>query len=535
MSGLGMRMDIRVRQDLRQVLAPRMIQSMEILQLSITDLQTKIDEALQENPFLELKEKLGEVDEVAPDFNPDAPLKHDETGDLEFNRLEELNRDWDDHFNEEHRGSRASMEEEGDRKLEAMANMPDRAPSLQDYLADQIGELELEEDERRLARHICSFVDRTGYLGARLKVRKGKDREELDEEDKDKPKKKKADDENDEELYSDVFRTVPLSEIASLYDATVTAEDVEDTLVHVVQKLDPPGVAARDLKECLLLQIPPDSPLTEAMRTIVRDHLEDVGANRIPVIQKATRYELSTIQDTIAAIQHLDPKPGLKFSDSGTRYVMPDVVVERADDSDYTVRLTDEWVPRIRVSKRIVDLCKRQDLDESVKEELRKKLQSADWLVKAVEQRRNTLLKVTKAIIDHQRAFLDYGPEHIHPLKMQQIADQVKVHVTTVSRAVDDKWVQTPRGVFPLKRFFGGGKANNQTGEDVAYEVMKQKLLELVSNEDKANPLSDEELVTLLKADGYPVARRTVTKYRKMLNIPSSRQRKDWSLSPTTM
>jgi RNA polymerase sigma-54 factor len=209
---------------------------------------------------------------------------------------------------------------------------------------------------------------------------------------------------------------------------------------------------------------------------------------------------------------------------------MPDVIVERTDDDGFNIRLTDEWVPKIRISKRTVDLIKNKDLDDKVKEELRKKLQSADWLVKAVEQRRNTLLKVTRAIIEHQRPFLDLGLEHIQPLKMQQIADQVKVHVTTVSRAVDDKWVQTPRGVFPLKRFFGGGKENKQTGEDVAYEVMKQKLMELVSNEDKAAPLSDEELVTKLNDSGYPVARRTVTKYRKMLKIPSSRQRKDWSL-----
>lgn len=511
MSGMRLGINLSMRPDLRQVLAPRMIQSMEILQLSITDLQAKIDDALQENPFLELKEKHGETDEAAPaDFNPDAPLKHDETGDLEFNRLEELNRDWDDHFNEEHRGSRASLEEEGDRKLEAMANMPDRPPSLQDHLADQIGELDLEEDERRLARHICSFVDRTGYLGARERAN-----------------------ENDDK---DTFRTVTLDEIAALYDRLVTAEDVEDTLVHVVQRLEPAGVAARDLKECLLLQVQPGTPHADAVRVLIRDHLEDVAYNRIPVIQKATRLEIPAIQEAIEAIHHLDPKPGLKFSDSGTQYVMPDVVVERADDNDYTVRLTDEWVPRIRVSKRVVDMCKRQDLDDKVKEKLRQKLQQADWLVKAVEQRRNTLMKVTKAIIDHQRAFLDFGPEHIQPLKMQQIADQVKVHVTTVSRAVDDKWVQTPRGVFPLKRFFGGGKAKvegDANSEVVAYEVMKQKLLELVSNEDKSNPLSDEELVHQLKAGGCPVARRTVTKYRKMLKIPSSRQRKDWSLSAT--
>ncbi|MCI0705198.1 MAG: RNA polymerase factor sigma-54 [Planctomycetia bacterium] len=536
MSGMSQGMYLQPRQIQAPILAPRMIQSMEVLQLPIADLQAKVAKELQENPFLELKEKHGEQDETAPDFDPDAPLKHDETGDLEFNRLEELNRDWDDHFNEEHRVSRGALEEEGDRKLEAMANMPDRPRSLQDYLAEQLGEMELTDEQRKLARHICTFIDRTGYLGQRLKVRKDKGKkepepEEVEEDEELDEEEKLARKQKEEEKEVEICRYVPLAEIASLYDEPVTVEEVEDTLVHVVQKLEPAGVGARDLKECLLLQIEPDAPLRDTLRILIRDHLEDVGYNRIPVIQKSTRLDIPTIQAAIEQLHHLDPKPGLKFNDSGTQYVMPDVIVERADNDDYTVRLTDEWVPRIRVSKRVVELCKRQDLSDSVKEELRKKLQAADWLVKAIEQRRNTLLKVTKAIINHQRAFLDLGPEHIQPLKMQQIADQVKVHVTTVSRAVDDKWVQTPRGVFPLKRFFGGGKKNDQTNEDVAYEVIKQKLLELVSNEDKLNPLSDEELVTRLNDAGYPVRRRTVTKYRKMLNIPSSRQRKDWSLT----
>ncbi|HUR52739.1 MAG TPA: RNA polymerase sigma-54 factor, partial [Gemmataceae bacterium] len=260
------------------------------------------------------------------------------------------------------------------------------------------------------------------------------------------------------------------------------------------------------------------------------DHLDDVANNRIPVIHKATRFDITTIQDAIEALRHnLAAAPGLKYTESGTHYIVPDIIVERTDSDDYEARLVDDWIPTIRISKRYVEMCKNKDLPDSVREELRKKLQSADWLVKAVEQRRNTLLKVTRAIINHQRAFLDAGPEHIQPLKMQQIADQVKVHVTTVSRAVDDKWVQTPRGVFPLKRFFGGGRTNNQTHEEVAYEVMKQKLMELVGNEDKSAPLSDEELVHRLNEAGYPVARRTVTKYRKMLKVPSSRQRKDWT------
>lgn len=504
MSGMGLRMDIHQGLAQRQILAPRMIQSMEILQLPIADLQAKIEKELQENPFLEQKEKHGETDEVVPEFNPDAPLKHDSTGDLEFSRLDELNRDWDNHFNEEHRVSRGAMDEEGDRKLDAMANMANRPQSLQDRLAEQLGEMELDEEQRRLAKHICSFVDRTGYLGAR----------------------EKASEEDDK----DTFRTVTLTEIAAAYDTFVTEEEIEETLVDIVQKLEPPGVAARDLKECLLNQITSDTPCRDALRVLVRDHLEDIANNRIPVIQKATKFDIPLIQDAIEALHHLDPKPGLKFAEVETRYVMPDVIVERNDDDDFNIRLTDEWIPKIRISKRTVDLIKNKDLNDEVREKLRKKLQSADWLVKAVEQRRNTLLKVTRAIIEHQRPFLDIGMDHIQPLKMQQIADQVKVHVTTVSRAVDDKWVQTPRGVFPLKRFFGGGKENKQTGEDVAYEVMKQKLMELVSNENKSMPLSDEELVTKLNDSGYPVARRTVTKYRKMLKIPSSRQRKDWSL-----
>jgi RNA polymerase sigma-54 factor len=519
MSGMRLGMDVVMRPDQKMVLAPRMIQSMEILQLPIADLQAKIEKELQENPFLEQKEKHGEQGDTPAEFDPDStPLKHDDTGEVEFNRLDELNRDWEDHFNEEHRVSRGAMEEEGDRKLDAMANMAARPQSLQDYLAEQLGEMELTAAQRRLARHICTFIDRTGYLGTRLKMKK------------DRGRKEKEDEDEGGEAETEIFRPVPLAEIAGVYDELVTPEEVEDALVHVVQKLDPAGVGARTMAECLMLQIGPDTPFRDILRVLVRDHLDDIANNRIPVIHKATKFDIPTIQDAIETLRHhLDPKPGLKFAETGTQYVMPDVIVDRTDEGDYSVRLTDEWVPRIRISKRTVELIRNKDLDEKVKEELRKKLQSADWLVKAVEQRRNTLLKVTRAIIDHQRAFLDAGPEHIHPLKMQQIADQVKVHVTTVSRAVDDKWVQTPRGVFPLKRFFGGGKKNEQTHEDVAYEVMKQKLMELVADEDKANPLSDEELVAKLNEAGYPVARRTVTKYRKMLRIPSSRQRKDWS------
>jgi RNA polymerase sigma-54 factor len=231
------------------------------------------------------------------------------------------------------------------------------------------------------------------------------------------------------------------------------------------------------------------------------------------------------IKEAIEVLRRLNPKPGTQFTPTVNSYVTPDIEVDRDENGEYKVRLLDDWVPNVYISPHWIQQYRDRGSDPKVREYLKQKLQSAQWLIESIEQRRNTLEKVTRAIIEHQKAFLDQGPEQIRPLKMQQIADQVKVHVTTVSRAVDDKWVQTPRGVFPLKRFFGGG-----TEDDVAYEIIKQKLLEVIGNEDKADPLSDEDLVVKLQTLGYTLARRTVTKYRKMLTIPSSRERRDWSL-----
>src|SRR5439155_20317909 len=174
-----------------------------------------------------------------------------------------------------------------------------------------------------------------------------------------------------------------------------------------------------------------------------------------------------------------------------------DIIVERTEAGEYDVRLVDDWVPTVHIPRHVVELAKNREADPSAKEYLKRKIQAATWLLESIEQRRGTLEKVTRAIIQHQRAFLDKGPDYIEPLKMQQIADQVGVHVTTVSRAVDDKWVQTPRGIFPLKRFFGGG-TTTASGEDVAWDIIRIKLREIVDKEDKNDPLSDDALVDAL-------------------------------------
>jgi RNA polymerase sigma-54 factor len=495
-----MRLDTTLtqRMDQRMILAPRMIQSMEILQLPIMALQERIQQELQENPVLELKELSNDepsadgeaetataTDYEEPAAAPETEPTVDEDKDPDFDRLEAFTRDWEDHFNEEHRPSRNSLDEEGDKKHDAMQNMPSRPQSLQDYLSEQLTFLDAPPEQMRLIRFIITHIDEKGWL------------------------------------------TTTVEDISRSYDLPVTVGQVEQAL-QVVQKLEPPGVGARNLSECLLLQLSPETRHRDVLRVLILHHLEDIEHNRLPVIQKRTGFDLTTIKEAIEGLKHLNPRPGAQFTVENIPYVVPDIAVERTEEGNYEVRLLDDWTPSIYISRRYMELYRDKGADPKAKEYLKRKIQAAQWLMESIEQRRNTLEKVTRAIIQHQRAFLDKGPEHIEPLKMQQIADQVGVHVTTVSRAVDDKWVQTPRGIFPLKRFFGGG-TQTATGEEVAWETIKQKLLEIIDKEDKSNPLSDEELVNKLQESGYPVARRTVTKYRKMLNIPSSRQRKDWT------
>jgi RNA polymerase sigma-54 factor len=501
-----MRLDTSLSQRLTQqmILAPRMIQSMEILQMATMALHERIQQELQDNPVLEVRETAeeapateGEEIELPPAAPPEegrdpgaAELVIDDKGnnDLDFDRLEALSKDWEDHFNEEHRPSRNGLDEEGDKKHDAMQNMASRPQSLQDHLNEQTSFLDLNDEQARLLRYVIANIDDNGYV------------------------------------------TGSLEELAKAHEPPVTPQQIEEALL-MVQKLDPPGVGARDLRECLLLQLAPETPHRDVLRILIQNHLEDIQHNRLPAIQRRTGYDLVAIKEAIEALRHLNPRPGAQFLAEHVPYVVPDILVERTEDGEYTVRLLDDWLPNIYISRKYVELYRDKGADPKTKEYLKRKIQAAQWLQESIEQRRSTLEKVTKAIIQHQRAFLDKGPEYIEPLKMQQIADQVGVHVTTVSRAVDDKWVQTPRGIFPLKRFFGGG-TQTTSGEEVAWETIKQKLLEIIDNEDKSNPLSDEDLVTKLNEAGYPVARRTVTKYRKMLNIPSSRQRKDWTATP---
>ena len=468
------------RMDMRLRMAPRMIQSMEILQLPLMALQERIDQELIENPILV------DLRESETPGEPDGEAEASPTPKIEETPTPEYDEgdDWSDSYGESHRLSRAALSEEADRKHDAMQNMASRPESLHDDLAHQLGYMACEPAVRTLAEYLVYNLDDSGFLHIELR---------------------------------DLVRD---------YGGDASLAQAEEAL-DLVQRLDPPGVGARNLRECLLLQLTPDVPCRDVLQVLITHHLDDIQQNRLPSIEKRTGFSIDVIKEAIDQLRRLNPRPGARFVPTSTQYVVPDLVVEANDQGEYEVRLADDHTPQLAISRQYQRMLKNKQSDPVTREFIQKKIQSARWLIESIEQRRSTLLKVAKAIIAHQKNFLDKGPEAIEPLKMQEIADRVGVHVTTVSRAVDDKWVQTPRGIFALKRFFGGG-TTAANGEEVAWETIKQKLLEILSKEDKQNPLSDEEIVEELSRSGFPVARRTVTKYRKALRIPSSRQRKEF-------
>jgi RNA polymerase sigma-54 factor len=485
----------------KQILAPRMIQSMEILQLPIMALQERIEQEMEENPVLEIKDEEADAevsleagaDAESPDAeSPDAPSEEErelvideaQNNEEDFERLLNMDEQWPDHFEERSHPSSNRVDEAGERKHDAMANMAARPQSLHDYLHDQLGWFDLKPELRAMADRIIYNLDANGYMPGSLQDLLGVDA-------------------TDEDLA------------------------LAQKALGLVQKLDPPGIAARSLQECLLMQLVAGMPFYEQLKTLISNHLEDLEHNRLPAISSRTGYGIELVKQTLEELRKLNPKPGAIFGETPVAPVTPDVFVDVQENGQYKVRMEETNTPKLFISPYYRKLITSGKANEETREYIKRKVNSAQWLIDSIQQRRGTLSRVSQAIVDHQTRFLAKGPEFIEPLKMQQIADKVGVHVTTVSRAVDDKWIQTSRGIFPLKRFFCGGTIR-EDGEEVAWDKVRLKLQEVIDQEDKQSPLSDDALKAELATHGITVARRTVTKYRKAMKIPSSRQRREW-------
>ncbi len=493
---LNLGQHMKMSQQMR--LAPRMIQSMEILQLPVLALQERIEQELAENVCLEMRldepdapGKLAEM-ELAREEAFETPIsakemagKDEANGEAAFERLLEISQDWpEDNYTSGSKPSSNRIDEAGDRAHDMIANITEKPQSLHDHLLDQFSYFTVPREIRDFGEFLIQNLDHHGRLQS------------------------------------------PLNDLIQLYGRHVRLEDAQQAL-SLIQKLEPAGVGARDAKECLLLQLKEDTPFRDVLAVLITQHLEDLAQNRLPLIERKTGYSLNLIKEALKELQKLNPYPGAEFESRPNQTVSPDLYLEQDENGKYVVRLEDEYTPRLRISKRYIEMMRQGASDPTTREYIKRKVESAKWLIESIEQRHNTLKRVAQAIVDHQIEFLEKGPEFISPLKMQQIADIVKVHVTTVSRAVDDKWIQTPRGLFPLKRFFGGGTTTAE-GEEVAWHIIRLKLKEIVDGENKDDPLSDDALVEELAKHGFNLARRTVTKYRKALNIPSSRQRRSY-------
>ena len=493
---------LRLDQRLQMTLAPRMIQSMEILQLPMLALQERINQELESNPVLEVASEAGEqapeqtdeqasrdeISDQTPEGEKDLVVKEDSSNADDFERLSSFGPDFVEYDLPAPRARVYRDSSERDPKLEAMANTAARQTSLDEYLLLQWSFISAAETIKHCGELIISFIDDDGYL------------------------------------------RMPLEELTSQTNSPMTMEELRQAL-ELVQTLDPAGVGARNVQECLLLQLDRLGADTHIERELIVNHLDDIKMNHYPAIAKKTGLSMEQINTAVERIARLDPAPGHAVGQPPVPYIVPDIIVEYEPANDeYYARLADDQVPKLGISQQYRNMFRSRGLDGKAKEFLQRNIRSASWLIDAIQQRRQTLMRVVNAVIRVQRDFLEKGPEFLKPLPMLQVAERLGIHVATVSRAVSDKYVQTPGGIFPLRQFFSGG-TQTSNGELLSWNGIKTKLMKVIEKEDKGNPLSDDQIVERLSAQGLKLARRTVAKYRKVMNIPPARRRKKFGNS----
>lgn len=481
-----MALDIKLQQRLTQklVMTPQLRQAIKILQLPRGELDALIHEELAENPVLAVEQGeegvvpgetaiIGDEPPTEPSLETPAP-----TDDIDW-------RTYLESYNEDMPALPPTGDDEADdERQNIVENQPNRTESLADHLAWQLRFNNLTEEEERIASLIIGNLDVDGYLQG------------------------------------------PIEEMA--VNAGVSSEAATRVL-KIIQSCDPLGVAARDLRECLLLQLHDqglddpavDDPLLTLAGKIVRDHLPALEGRRFERLAKDLEVTVEEISQAVKLITSLEPKPGRDFGEGEIRYVMEDVYVHKVGE-DWVVTLNEEGLPRLKVSSSY-----RRLLSEGgeAKDYVQEKLRAAAWLIKSIHQRQRTLLLVAQSLVKFQRDFLTHGVSHMRPLVLRDVAEDVGIHESTVSRAIAGKYIATPRGIHPLKKFFTTGLKGRQ-GQDVAAESVKERIRGLINTEDPTHPLSDEEIARKLSHDDVTIARRTVAKYRESMNILPSAKRK---------
>ncbi len=478
---VGMKQSMNLSQTLR--MTPQLQQAIKLLQLSRMELETAIRKELEENPILEESADLSQDEAGASEATPAADANSSQDQDPQ--KQDEF--DWEAYIDAQYKPATNNMAG-GNEEIMNYENLISTSETLYDHLMWQASMSGYSDEEIHLTGILISYIDDDGYI------------------------------------------KVPLEQVAQ--DENVNFEDLVSVLPFI-QELDPPGVGARDLPECLLIQAKHLQEDTKDLVHLIKNHLKDLEKKNYDGIAKAMGLQLGDVIEMCKIIYTMDPKPGRSFMPNDTHYVTPDVYVYKVGD-EYMVSLNEDGLPRLRISNLYKNILKggpkgpeaKSPTGGNTHEYIQDKLRSAVWLIKSIHQRQRTIYKVSESIVKHQQDFFDKGPNFIKPMILRDIANDIGMHESTVSRVTTSKYMHTPRGIFELKYFFNSGISTSD-GDSLASESVKLKIKELVGSEDVRNPLSDQKIVDLLKKDGIQIARRTVAKYRDVLRIlPSSKRKK---------
>jgi RNA polymerase sigma-54 factor len=482
----GLQQHATLSQQLR--INPRLYQAMDLLYMPLLDLQQHLKQELLGNPFLELVEPEEETEVELSEEGKET--EKEAAGDDEPNWEEILLDNGTD---------QAAPARDMSEAREYVEPVPVEAKDLSDYLREQTRMLDLSPRQQLLAEEFIGNIAEDGYLGATLEDIVNGVNQVLQQ--------------HAEQAEGEVTPPAPY-----------TLAEAEEML-RIIQKLDPPGVGARDLRECLLLQLEARGETETLVYRLVKEAFEDLKAHRWSDLGKRFGLEASQVQSVADELAKLDPKPGLQHSAANDSYITPDLTVEKID-GEYKVFLNDAGLPRLRISKLYQEIARdKKKFQGENKDFINQRLNSAHWMIQAIEQRRQTMLKVMNFIVDRQREFFEKGVEYLKPLTLREVADVINMHESTVSRVTNEKYVQTPRGLLPLKFFFSSGLATS-SGEDASARSIKAQIQKLVADEDTRNPLTDQQIVELFEQRGVRIARRTVAKYRDQLSILPARMRK---------
>jgi len=464
------------RQQLQMVLAPQLRQSLEMLQLPVLELRALIQQEIEQNPTIEEKLAENEKVEIEPGDGQTEDAKELDF-DKEFEALSQLDEEWRDYFFQEAE-SRPYSTEAAERRQFILDSMPDRE-SLQEHLVAQLRLSGLGEPDLQIGTLIIGNINDDGYLTASV-----------------------------EELAA-----------TAGYDSLHVAD-----MLGIIQDFHPTGIGARDLRECLLIQLERLEQEDSLAAAIVRDHLSKLGARKIPDVARALKVTVEEINQAARLIGRLDPKPGRLYTTEEATYIHPEILVRKVN-GEYVVALDDKRLPHVRISKHYRSLLADPSTTDETKSYIRERIRAGAFLIKSIHQRQRTIYNIASEIVSRQSDFLDNGIADLKPLTMAEVATAAGVHETTVSRAVSGKYMRTPSGVFELKYFFTPG-IKTDDGSEVSNKTVKDMIAGIVAAEDPTQPLSDQDIVAVLKEKGIKIARRTVAKYRLVLRIPPSHMRR---------